>query len=77
MDIDLLEPFSKALAGRNHIVVATNYFTKWIEVKALASITAKNVKDFFYEDIICPFAIQKVLISENGIIRNFELFVKN
>lgn len=63
--IDLLGPFPKALARKNHLVVAFNHFTKWIEIKALSSITAKKVKDFFYKDIIYRFGIPK-LISDNG-----------
>jgi hypothetical protein len=39
--IDLLGPFPKAASQLKYIVVAANYSTKWIEVEALAKITAK------------------------------------
>lgn len=45
--IDLLGLFPKALAGKNYLVVATDNLTRWIEVKALASITGKEVKELF------------------------------
>lgn len=48
------------------MVVAIDYFTRWIEVKALASITTRKVRDFFYEDVIYQFRIQKILILNNG-----------
>lgn len=63
--IDLLGPFPKAVGGMNHLVVVIDHFTRWIEVKALATITLRKVKDFFYEEIICRFGIPKILISYN------------
>lgn len=57
--IDLLGPFSKALAGKNYLIVAIDHFTQWVEVRALATITAKKVKEFFYEDIICSSGFPK------------------
>lgn len=38
----LLGPFLKTLAGKNHLIVAIDDFTNWIEVKALAVIRAKK-----------------------------------
>lgn len=64
--IDFLGPFPKATGGKNHLVVVIDHFTRWIEVKALATITARKVKDFFYEDVICRFGILKILDSNNG-----------
>lgn len=62
----MVGPFPKALAGKNYLVVASDHFTRCIEVKTLASIIAKKFKDLFYEDVICRFGIQKILILENG-----------
>lgn len=59
-------PFPKTLVRKIYLVVAIDHFTRWIEVKALASIAATKMKEFFYEDIICSFEIPKILISSNG-----------
>lgn len=78
--IDSLGPFPKALAGKNHLIVTIDHFTRWIEAKALASITPRKVKKFFYEDIICRFGILKILISNTTsslILRSFEVFAKS
>lgn len=64
--MELLGPFLKAKEGKEYLVVAVNYFTRWIEVKALNSITSKNIQDFFWEDIICRHGIPKILIMDNG-----------
>lgn len=37
----------KALAGKKCFVVALDHLTRQVEVKALATITARNVKEFF------------------------------
>lgn len=63
--MDLLGPFLKREVGK-HLVVAIDYFTRWAEVKALASITSKQVQEFFWEDVICRYGIPKVLITDNG-----------
>lgn len=47
-------------------MVAIDHFTKCVEVKALASIATKKVKDFFYKEVICWFGIPKILISDNN-----------
>ena len=40
--IDILEPFSLALEQLKYLVVAINYFTKWIEVEPLPMITIEK-----------------------------------
>lgn len=63
--IDILGPFLKTSIGKNYLILAIDHFTRWIEVKALASIIARKVKEFFYGDVICQFGIPKILISDN------------
>ena len=48
------------------LVVGTDYFTKWVEAEALASITQHNVKNFVWKNIVCRFGVPRVLVSDNG-----------
>ena len=48
------------------LIVGINYFTKWVEAEALATITEKNVRSFIWKSIICRFGIPRVLVSDNG-----------
>ena len=41
--MDILGPFPMASGQRNFLIVAIDYFTKWIEAKELAKITTKQV----------------------------------
>ncbi|XP_074342926.1 uncharacterized protein LOC141680657 [Apium graveolens] len=51
--MDILGPFPIASGQIKFIMVAIDYFTKWIEAKALAKITTKKITQFFWENVIC------------------------
>ena len=48
------------------LLVAIDYFTKWVEVEALAMITEVKVQNFVWKNIVCRFGIPRTIISENG-----------
>ena len=64
--LDIMGPFPTAVRQLKFLVVGIDYFTKWVEVEALATITEKNVRSFVWRCIICRFGIPRVLISDNG-----------
>lgn len=59
-------PFPTAIRQLKFLVVNIDYFTKWVEAKALATITEKNVRSFVWRCIICRFGIPRILVSDNG-----------
>ena len=48
------------------LVVSIDYFTKWVEAKALATITKKNIWSFVQRNIIYRYGIPRVLVLNNG-----------
>ena len=48
------------------LLIAINYFTKWVEAKALATITEAKVRSFVWKNIVCRFRIPQTIISDNG-----------
>ncbi|XP_077250215.1 uncharacterized protein LOC143889761 [Tasmannia lanceolata] len=46
--------------------VAIDYFTKWVEVKAVARPNSKATEIFFYHDVVCPFGVPKRFMTDNG-----------
>lgn len=48
------------------LVVAINYFTKWVEAEALAKITERNSRYFTWKSIVYRFGIPRVIITNNG-----------
>ncbi|XP_074356016.1 uncharacterized protein LOC141695686 [Apium graveolens] len=63
--MDILGPFPLISGQRKFIVVAIDYFTKWIEAKALAKITTKQITQFFWENMICRYGIPCILVTDN------------
>ena len=63
--LDIMGPFPIAVKQLRFLVVGIDYFTKWVEVEALATITEKNIWSFFWKNIICRYGIPKVLASNN------------
>ena len=59
-------PLPTAVRQLKFLEIGTDYFTKWVEVEALATITEKNVQFFVWRCIICRFGIPRVLVSDNG-----------
>jgi ribonuclease HI len=64
--LDIMGPFPTRTKQAKFLVVAIDYFTKWVEAKPLATITEKNIKNFVWKGVICQFRIPRVLISDNG-----------
>ncbi|CAA0809043.1 Unknown protein, partial [Striga hermonthica] len=64
--IDLVGPMLQGTGQRKFLIVAVDYFTKWVEAEPLAKITEEKVIKFLYNNICCRFGVPKVLISDNG-----------
>jgi ribonuclease HI len=64
--LDIMGPFPIGTKQAKFLVVAIEYFTKWVEAEPLAIISEKNVKSFVWKTVICRFGIPRVLISDNG-----------
>ncbi|XP_011083352.1 uncharacterized protein LOC105165895 [Sesamum indicum] len=63
--IDIIGPFPQAVVQKEFLIVAVEYFSKWIEAEALAKISEKEVINFIWKNIICRFGISRVLVSDN------------
>ncbi|XP_011102009.1 uncharacterized protein LOC105180039 [Sesamum indicum] len=64
--IDIVGPFPPAQSQKKFIIVAVEYFSKWVEAEAVAKISEREVINFIWKNIICRFGIPRILISDNG-----------
>ncbi|RDX78898.1 Tf2-6, partial [Mucuna pruriens] len=55
-----------ALGQLKFLLVAIDYFTKWVEAEPVATITAEKVKRFFWKKIICRYGLPAEIVSDNG-----------
>ena len=66
--IDVVGPIPrKVINGHQYIIVAINYFTKWVEATSLSTITMKNTARFISKDIICQYGVPNKIIIDNAI----------
>ncbi|GJW68624.1 reverse transcriptase domain-containing protein [Tanacetum coccineum] len=63
--IDIAEPFPEGPGKFKFLIVAIDYFTKWIEVKPVATITGAQIKKFVWDSIVCRFSLPGEIISDN------------
>ena len=64
--IDIVGPFPLAPAQKKLLLVATDYFSKWIKADAFASIKDIDVSRFIWKNIIYRFGIPRSIVSDNG-----------
>ena len=83
--MDIVGPLPITAAQKKFLLVATDYFSKWVEAEAYANIKDKDVTKFIWKNITCRFGIPQAIIADNGpqfdsiAFRNFcsELKIQN
>ena len=64
--IDIVGPLPTSLAQKKLLLVAIDYFSKWIEAEAFSSIKDKDVTQFIWKNIVCRFGIPNQLCLTMG-----------
>ncbi|GJR09257.1 reverse transcriptase domain-containing protein [Tanacetum coccineum] len=64
--IDIARPFPEGPGKVKFLIVAIDYFTKWIEANPVATITGNQVKKFVWDNIVYRFGLPREIISDNG-----------
>nr|GEW59059.1 hypothetical protein [Tanacetum cinerariifolium] len=65
--IEMAGPFLEGLWKVMFLIVAMDYFTKWVEAKTVATITRSQVKKFVWDNIVCRFGLPEEIVSDNRI----------
>ncbi|KFK26149.1 hypothetical protein AALP_AA8G210100 [Arabis alpina] len=74
--MDIVGPLH-ASKQKRFLLVLTNYFSKWVEAEAYASIKDAQVKSFVWRNIICRHGLPFEIVTHNGsqfISNRFETF---
>ncbi|GKA31604.1 reverse transcriptase domain-containing protein [Tanacetum coccineum] len=64
--IDIAGPFPEGPGKVKFLIVAIDYYTKWIEAKLVATITGSQIKKFVWDNLVCRFGFPREIISDNG-----------
>ncbi|KAM1050310.1 hypothetical protein ACFX2A_032768 [Malus domestica] len=67
---------SSGAAKHAWILVARDYFTKWVEAKSYAELASNEVCNFVKEHIVTRFGVPETIITDNGIVFITERFKK-
>ena len=59
----MIDPLLTAKGKLKYALVAVDYFRKWVEAKALATIKTTS---FIWRSIVCRFGIPNTIIIDNG-----------
>ena len=73
--MDLVGPLPRVTRNQRWLIVAIDYFTKWVEAEPLANIRDKDSIKFVWKNIVTRFGIPKAIISDNGIQFNSKPFM--
>jgi len=57
--------FPKAVGNKKYLLIGTDYFTKWVEVKPLSNIRGVDAKKFVWKNIVTRIGIPHTLILDN------------
>ena len=55
-----------ATNGRRYILVAIDYFTKWVEAASYKTVTTATMEKFIRNNIIAWYGVPHAIISDNG-----------
>ena len=60
-------PLPQGKRQTKFLLVVIDYFTKWVEAEALATITETKVQNFIWKNIVCRFGIPRTIVSYNNL----------
>jgi hypothetical protein len=65
--IDLIaQIYPPSSKGHKFVLVATDYFTKWVEAIPIKTVTSGNMIDFVNEHIVYRFGIPQTITTDQG-----------
>ncbi|VFQ78808.1 unnamed protein product [Cuscuta campestris] len=63
--MDIIGAFPQAQGRKKYVMVAIDYFTKWVEAEAYATITTKQCLRFIWKNIITRFGSPRNIVTDN------------
>ncbi|VFQ79638.1 unnamed protein product [Cuscuta campestris] len=64
--IDLVGILPRGTGNNTYLVVAIDYFTKWVEAAPVPTITEEQMRKFVSKQILCRFGVPQQIITDNG-----------
>ena len=61
-----MRPLPQGKKQVKFLLIAIDYFTKWVETEVLVTIIEAKVWSFVWKNIVCRFGIPQTIILDNG-----------
>jgi hypothetical protein len=65
--LDFVGPIKPTKRGKKYIIIATNYVTKWMKVRALRTNITVITTKFMYECILTKFGCPLIIVTNQGV----------
>jgi hypothetical protein len=72
--IDIVSKLTTAQGNNTFVIVAVEYFTKWVEAKPVTNIRFATIKKFFWQNIICRFGVLREITVDNAKLFDNDMF---
>jgi transposase InsO family protein len=73
--IDFMTCHPHSAGGHGYIIVAIDYFTKWVEAMPTFDNTGKTASLFIFNHVIARFGVPQAIVTDHGShFRNFMVF---
>ena len=53
--------------GHKYIVLAIDYFLRWIEAESFGTLKAKQMAKFIEKNLICRYGVPHHIVTDNGV----------
>ena len=75
--IDMIREIRPTASNEHHfILVAIDYFTKWVEATSFATVTKNIVARFIRHNLICRYGVPERIITDNGTNLNNTMIIE-
>lgn len=64
--IDIMGPFPPTIRHKRFLLVVVDYFTRWIEVFPMRSITSTDIANILTNEVLSRYGLPKHIVSDNG-----------
>ena len=62
--IDVMGPLPCTITGRRYIIIAIDFFTKWMEGEAVEEADAQTIVCFLHSRIVCQHRVPTEITSD-------------
>ena len=62
--------------GHGYIIVAIDYFTKWVEVKPTLNNSGEIAALFFFNHVVSRFGVPQAIVTDHGSLLHNHMMLK-